>query len=92
MNKLYTVCLTLLLAACGSELDGTYSDKMGMLSYTFKTDGKVVVEIFGATTELAYELDGEKLKISSPQGNQIMTVKGKDSIIGPMGMILEKKK
>ena len=31
-------------------------------------------------------------KIVSPQGNFIMTVKDKDSIVGPMGMVLARKK
>ena len=92
MNKLAAIFLVLLLSACSSGLDGTYSDKMGMVSYTFEPKGKVVIEIFGIATEVAYELDGEKLKISTPQGNQIMTVKDKKTIIGPMGMTLEKKK
>ena len=92
MNKLAAVLLALLLTACGSGMDGIYTDRMGMITYTFKPDGKVIMEVFGAATELSYELDGETLKISSPQGNQIMTVKDKESILGPMGMVLERKK
>jgi hypothetical protein len=92
MNKLCTLCFALLLTACGSGLNGTYSDQLGMTTYSFKPDGKVVLEVLGTATELSYELDGEKLKIVSPQGNFIMTVKDKDSIVGPMGMVLARKK
>ena len=92
MKKLCILCLALLLTACGSGLNGTYSDEFGMSTYSFKPDGKVVLEVLGNATELSYELDGEKLKIVSPQGNFIMTVKDKDSIVGPMGMVLARKK
>ncbi len=92
MKKLCILCLALLLTACGSGLNGTYSDEFGMSTYSFKPDGKVVLEVLGNATELSYELDGEKLKIVSPQGNFIMTVKDKDSIVGPMGMVLARRK
>ena len=92
MKKFRIVCFPLLLTACGSGMDGTYSDQLGMTTYSFKPDGKVVLEVLGTATELSYELDGEKLKIVSPQGNLIMTVKDKDSIVGPMGMVLARKK
>lgn len=92
MKKFCIVCFALLLTACGSGMDGTYSDQLGMTTYSFKPDGKVVLEVLGTATELSYELDGEKLKIVSPQGNLIMTVKDKDSIVGPMGMVLARKK
>ena len=44
MRNLFIAALTLLLlSACGSRLDGTYTDAMGISTYTFKLGGKVSV-------------------------------------------------
>lgn len=84
---------TVLLAACGgSGLDGTYSDPTGVASYTFEPGGKVEVSVMGATTEMHYEVDGQKVKIG-PEGGpaQVMTILKDGSISGPMGVKLTKK-
>ena len=90
MKKLVLACCVLLLTACGSKLDGTYADQMGMSKYTFKSNGKVVVDTFGFASELLYEVDGDKLKIDGPQGNMLLTIKDDGTINGPMGIVLKK--
>jgi len=42
MKKIIAVAIAVLLSACGSGLDGTYKDQMGVSSYTFKS-GKVKI-------------------------------------------------
>jgi len=84
-------CL-LLLVACGSPVDGTYSDAMGLTSYTFKDGDKVYVSAMGAETELKYSVEDDKIRIESPQGNLILTLNEDGSLQGPMGMTLTKKK
>jgi hypothetical protein len=84
---------TLLLAACGSGLSGTYTDPMGVSSYTFKPGGVVEVGAMGATTEMHYEVDGKDVKIGLKGGPmQVMTIQQDGSISGPMGITLTKKK
>lgn len=90
MKKLILVCCVLLLAACGSKLDGAYADEMGISKYTFKSNGKVVVETFGFASELLYEVAGDKLKINGPQGNLLLTINDDGTISGPMGIVLKK--
>lgn len=80
------------LAACGAKLEGTYTDNAGVVSYTFKSDGKVISETMGAQFELKYELDGNKIKIAMPTGAMVMTLNEDGSIDGMMGMKLTKKK
>jgi len=77
-----------LLTGCSSGLDGTYSAEAAgsTVEYEFKQDGTVYVSgstILGdtGTTELKYEIDGDKLKIIAPNGeNQIFTIKDDGSI------------
>lgn len=91
-----TLLATLLLAACGSGVSGTYTDSMGITSYTFESGGKVEVSTMGATMEMHYAVDGNKVKIAL-SGNadgptQVLTIQPDGSIAGPGGIKLTKKK
>jgi outer membrane lipopolysaccharide assembly protein LptE/RlpB len=92
MKKLFLLSVVLLLSACGSKLDGTYADKNGMLSYTFKSNGKTYQSAMGMEVELDYEVDGNKIKLVTPQGNMIMTLLDDGSIESPMGILTKQKK
>ena len=79
----------LLIAACGggAKLDGTYTDEMGLTSYRFTSGGKVYVSAMGIETELNYRVDGDKVKIGTPQGpNMIFTLLPGGALSGPMGI------
>ena len=86
-----TLALVVSLAACGSGLDGTYTDESGMGSYIFRPGGKVTLTMMGVETETDYTVEGRKVKIESPQGVLVMTILEDGSIQGPMGMILTKR-
>lgn len=60
------LALSVLLAACGAKIDGTYADEMGVTSYTFKS-GKVIVSALGMGTEMDYKVEDNKVKITSPK-------------------------
>lgn len=95
-TKIFLVTFTfiscLFLSACGSGVEGTYSDEQGIIEYTFKSDGKVHFSTMGVETELTYKVDGDKVKIISPLGNQILTLVDDGSLKGPMGIKLIKRK
>jgi hypothetical protein len=80
---------SMILVGCGSRLDGTYSN--GMASYTFKSDGTVVVNTLGAKVEVEYELDGKDVRIKAPNGVMILTLLDDNTIEGPMGIKLTKQ-
>ena len=82
---------TLLLAACGKKLDGTYTDSMGIMEFTFASNGKVVQSQLGMRVELPYEVDGKDVRIQSPQGTLLLTLNNDGTIQGPMGMTLKRK-
>ncbi len=81
-----------LLSACGSGIDGTYSDAMGVARYTFASDGKVTIEAMGLAQETAYVRDGDTVKVTLPgKGTSLDFSVGKDgALTGPMGIRLEK--
>lgn len=85
----------LLLSACGSKLDGTTyeSSDSGMLkvSLKFESGGKVYVSTLGGEQELKYEVDGNKVKLIAPQGNQILTLREDGSLeMLPFGTLRKK--
>ena len=91
MRKFLVVAAAVLLSACGSKLDGTYKDEMGMVSYTFKS-GKVLMTTMGTGMELDYKVEDEKVKIVLPQGTMVMNILKDGSIQGPAGIKLVKQK
>lgn len=73
MKKLFLLSIVLLLSACGSKLDGTYS---GLLDLTFKPNGKVSMVMAGVETETPYEVDGDKIKFRFQGGSDtVLTLK-----------------
>lgn len=91
MKKTLLTAACLMLTACGQQLDGTYSDEMGITEYNFKSDDKVYVNVMGNETELDYTIEDDKVKISGPQGNMIFTLNEDGTLQGPMGMKLSKR-
>lgn len=94
MNKIYLAIAVLLLSACGSNVEGTYSDNMGITSYTFDSGDKVLMSAMGTEVEMNYEVDGDKVKLGTPEGkgNLVLTLLEDGSMKGPMGMKLTKQK
>ena len=85
------------LSACGSKLDGvTYEQHnqiLGTTSLKFESKGRVYLSMAGTETELKYEVDGNKVKLITPQGNQILMLQQDGSLDGwPTGKLLKKNK
>lgn len=81
MNKILFVLLAFLLSACGSKLEGTYSNNMTgvaeqKMSFTFKPDGTARMSIGSSELpmEIPYEVSGNTIKLSGAQGVQIITI------------------
>ena len=95
MRKLLIVALATLLAACSQGLSGTWNDGVGMVSYTFDSDGKVTVEMLGKTQQTRYTIDGNTLKVAVPgtEAESVdFTINEDGSLQGPMGVRLHKQK
>lgn len=88
----------LLLAGCGGGLRGTFEDEMGFTTLTFEAGGKVVQSspMSGAEVELAYEVDGDRIRILQPEAGTdvalVLTRVDEDTLTGPMGFRYERRK
>lgn len=88
---LLTMLATFLIAACSKGIEGTYTAELaqgGMFTlkqtYVFDGDGKVIVSYMGTNQELDYTVDGDKIRIESPNGTVILMRQEDGSLAGPM--------
>ncbi|MEG2046118.1 MAG: hypothetical protein RR855_00910 [Comamonas sp.] len=88
MKKILCVALTsLLLAACGKTLDGTYADKTGIAEFTFKGN---TVEMMGM--EFDYKIEDGKVKFKSGDGTMtVLQIKDDNTLVFPMVGELKKR-
>lgn len=91
---LLIISVTLILTACSRSLDGTYSN--GMIDFKFESGGKAYMSssfmgVRGAEMEVQYEVDGDKVKIIMPQGNQILRLQKDGTLSGPGGAYTKKQ-
>jgi hypothetical protein len=79
---------TLLLAsACSQGVSGLYTDMTGVTQYEFRDDGKVYISVFGATVSGRYEVESDRVLITTPQGTVVLLRKD-GRLEGPMGLEL----
>ena len=88
MKKMLCVAVaSLLLAACGKTLDGTYTDKTGMAEFTFKGN---TLEYMGV--EMEYKIEDNKVKVKKDGATvTLLTVKDDDTLVFPMLGELKKR-
>lgn len=72
-----TLTVSVFASACGggAGVEGEYVGKKGESffdSLTFRPDGKVDVVMIGVRHEGAYEVDGDRVAITAPNGQQTL--------------------
>jgi outer membrane lipopolysaccharide assembly protein LptE/RlpB len=96
--KFFTLgLLTLLLAACGSKLDGIYADARTppMYELKFKSNGTVIQSLMGMEAELKYEVEDKSVKLitgDNSAGKLVLKLRDDGSIEHPMMGLLSKRK
>jgi hypothetical protein len=78
---------TLLLAACSGGMSGTYEGEVGSIKFE---SGKAYATLMGATMEMKYSTDGDKILLHSPQGDLVLTRHADGSIDTPWGTMKKK--
>jgi hypothetical protein len=73
---------TLLLAACGGGVSGTWEGGMGSIKFE---SGKAGASLLGMTREMKYSSDGDKIVLHSSEGDLVLTRNDDGSISTPWG-------
>jgi len=84
-------CLVLLLPACGSGMQGTYEDAMGLSQLRFDRDGTVVqsAALGGVEVRLRYQVDDDRVRLSHPDVDGaalVLTRVDENTLSGPLGV------
>jgi hypothetical protein len=90
LSRAALAALALLAAGCGARLSGTYADESGLGRLEFKDDGTAYMTTFGGTIACTYEVDGEHVILTGPNGSQVLTLTG-DRLDGGLGFSFVKR-
>ena len=79
------LCLTCAIAACGSGLQGTYSDASGNFVLELKSSSEASFSIITQIVSCSYKVKGEKLTLDCPGdvGKIVLTIHDDGSLTGP---------
>jgi hypothetical protein len=78
---------TLILAACGGGMSGTWEGGMGSIRFE---SGKAYATLLGSTREMKYSTDGDKVVLHSSEGDLVLTRNADGSIDTPWGRMKKK--
>lgn len=82
--------LSCALAACGSGVQGTYSDNSGSLMLELHTGGQATFTFMGEAAQCTYAVDGKKLTLTckGEAGKTVFTIHDDGSLTGPPGSFM----
>lgn len=88
--------LSVALAGCGNRMSGTYvaaDMPAGAMTLEFKSGDKAVFTVLGETREVKYTVEGDKVIMHHPDGNQVYTIEsdGRLTTDALLGRTLTKK-
>ena len=83
-------CATLILAACGSRVEGTYSDPSGSFVLELRSGGKASFTFAGQTAACTYAVNGNQLSLTcgGDAGTEVLTIHDDGSLTGPPGTFM----
>ena len=78
----------LALVACGSKLEGTYTDASGAIMLELKSGGKAELTFMGETGQCTYKVDGKSVMLNCRGDNTVFTIHDDGSLTGPPGSFI----
>ena len=87
------LCAVLASAACGSKVNGTYSNENGMIVLDVRSGGKASLTLMGQVAECTYEVEKEKLTLDCKGDKSVFVIHDDGSLTGPgfVGLLRKKK-
>jgi len=85
--------IAIIITACSSSLEGTYTDGASTLetTFTFESDGNGTMSMYGTQIPFEYTVDGKHVKITGTgDGLTIFNLNDDGSLTG-VGLTLTKK-
>ncbi len=79
------------LAACGSKLNGTYSNSSGIVMLELKSGGKATMGVGGETRDCSYAEEGKQVRLTCAGDRIALRVNDDGSLWAPGFVGLMKK-
>ena len=81
-------CLSLATAACGSRIEGTYTDPHGAILLELKSGGKAELTFMGDTGKCTYHVEGRRISLDCQGDKTVFTIHDDGSLTGPSGSFI----
>ena len=75
-------------SACGSKVQGTYSDASGAFILELTSGGDASFTFAGETQACSYKVDGNKLMLNCKGDKTVLTIHDDGSLTGPPGTFM----
>jgi len=83
------VGLTILaVSACGSKIQGTYSDANGAFTLELRSGGEASFTFAGETQACTYKVDGNRIALNCKGDKTLLTIHDDGSLTGPPGTFM----
>jgi hypothetical protein len=87
------VCLSGIVPACSSGVQGTYTNPTGLAMLEVRSGGKATLTMFGQTRDCTSAVDGKKLNLECGGDRTSFRINDDGSLTGPgfMGVLKKSK-
>ena len=81
--RLAGVAVLTALAACGSKLDGTYTNPSGIVMHELRSGGKATMGLGGETRECAHAEEGKQIRLTCGKENILLRINDDGTLFAP---------
>ena len=71
------------LAACGSKLDGTYTNPSGIVMLELRSGGKATMGLGGETRECTHAKEGKQIRLTCGKENILLRINDDGTLFAP---------
>ena len=71
------------LAACGSKLDGTYTNPSGIVMLELRSGGKATMGLGGETRECTHAEEGKQIRLTCGKENILLRINDDGTLFAP---------
>lgn len=87
-DMIFLLVLVLWCAACGSKVQGTYSNANGGIMLELKSGDQATLTIAGEARACTYKVDGNQLALDCKGDKVVFTIHDHGSLTGPPGSFI----
>lgn len=79
----FAVALSLVVIACGSKVEGTYSNANGLAALDLKSGGKATATLMGETASCTYTVANKQINLDCDKDKSVFKINDDGSLTGP---------